>query len=38
MSMEDDKKGNLWLGGAGGLYKIDKNDNIVNVTTDGPWE
>ncbi|WP_290700637.1 two-component regulator propeller domain-containing protein [Lacinutrix sp.] len=38
MSMEDDKKGNLWLGGAGGLYKIDKNDNIINVTTDGPWE
>jgi len=38
MSMEDDKKGNLWLGGAGGLYKIDMNDNIVNVTKNGPWE
>lgn len=28
-----DSKGNLWLGCAGGLYKIDKNGNIKNITT-----
>jgi len=37
MSMANDKKGNLWLGGAGGLYKIYKHGKIVNVTTNGPW-
>lgn len=37
MSMANDKKGNLWLGGAGGLYRIDKYEKIVNVTTNGPW-
>jgi ligand-binding sensor domain-containing protein len=37
MSITKDKKGNLWLGGAGGLYKIDRKGNINNVTTNGPW-
>nr|WP_321230529.1 two-component regulator propeller domain-containing protein [uncultured Psychroserpens sp.] len=32
-----DLKGNVWLGCAGGLYKIDKNEEIKNVTTNGPW-
>jgi len=38
MGMKNDKKGNLWLGGAGGLYKINMNGEVINVTTNGPWE
>lgn len=38
MSMANDQKGNLWLGGAGGLYRINQNGEIVNVTTNGPWD
>lgn len=38
MSITDDSKGNLWLGGAGGLYKIDQEGTIRNVTINGPWE
>jgi ligand-binding sensor domain-containing protein len=37
MSMTEDKNGNLWLGCAGGLFRINSN-GIVNVTTNGPWE
>ncbi len=33
----EDKKGDLWLGGAGGLYKIDGTGKVFNVTTGGPW-
>jgi len=33
-----DRKGNVLLGGAGGLYRISPNGTIVNVTQDGPWE
>ena len=32
-----DIKENIWLGCAGGLYKIDKNGKTKNVTTNGPW-
>lgn len=32
-----DKTGIVWLGCAGGLYKIDKDCEVVNVTTNGPW-
>jgi ligand-binding sensor domain-containing protein len=38
MGMLEDQKGNLWLGGAGGLYKIKPNGELVNVTTTGPWD
>ncbi|OJJ23164.1 hypothetical protein BKI52_02075 [marine bacterium AO1-C] len=38
MGMTTDKKGNLWLGGAGGLYRIDKKGEVINVTTKGPWK
>jgi len=38
MSFLKDKKGNIWLGCAGGLYKIDNDGEIVNVTTNGPWD
>lgn len=37
MGIDEDILGNLWLGGAGGLYRIDKNENIINVTVGGPW-
>lgn len=33
-----DQKGNLWLGGAGGLYHIDSSESIINVTQIGPWK
>jgi ligand-binding sensor domain-containing protein len=38
MCMSHDKKGNLWLGGAGGLYSISPDGDIVNVTQNGPWK
>lgn len=37
MGMRQDRKGNLWLGGAGGLYRINLNGEIINVTKNGPW-
>ncbi|MBK8110802.1 MAG: hypothetical protein IPK46_10990 [Saprospiraceae bacterium] len=37
MGMMEDRKGNLWLGGAGGLYRINQNGEVINVTTKGPW-
>ena len=38
MSILEDEKGIMWLGCAGGLYKIDQNGNVINVTTSGPWK
>jgi len=38
MGMLDDRKGNLWLSGAGGLYRINKQGDLLNITTNGPWE
>jgi len=38
MSILNDQKGNYWLSGAGGLYRIDKDGEIINVKTNGPWE
>lgn len=32
-----DKRNNLWLACAGGLYKISPKGDIVNVTINGPW-
>jgi len=37
MGMREDRKGNLWLGGAGGLYRINQDGEVINVTTKGPW-
>lgn len=34
----NDIEGNIWLGCAGGLYKIDKNGEVINVKTNGPWK
>jgi len=36
MSIMNDKKGNLWLAGAGGLYRKN-DDEILKITTNGPW-
>ncbi|WP_121667989.1 ligand-binding sensor domain-containing protein [Mesonia aquimarina] len=38
MSFLKDRTGNIWLGCAGGLYKIDKQGKTINVTTNGPWK
>ena len=38
MGMINDQKGNLWLSGAGGLYRINLKGEVLNVTTNGPWE
>ncbi|MEE9437843.1 MAG: two-component regulator propeller domain-containing protein [Saprospiraceae bacterium] len=38
MGILNDKNGNLWFGGAGGLYRINKDGAILNVTTKGPWK
>ncbi|RBW62509.1 hypothetical protein DS884_02480 [Tenacibaculum sp. E3R01] len=37
MAFFKDIKGNICLGCAGGLYKIDKNGKTKNVTINGPW-
>ena len=37
MSILKDSKGTIWLGCAGGLFRINSK-GIVNVTTNGPWE
>lgn len=37
MGILRDSKDQLWLAGAGGLYKIKQNGEVVNVTTAGPW-
>lgn len=38
MNIMDDKKGSIWLAGAGGLYRINQNNEVINVTTNGPWK
>lgn len=38
MSMLSDQNGTMWLAGAGGLYKINQNEEIVNVRKNGPWK
>jgi ligand-binding sensor domain-containing protein len=38
MSFLKDKKDNIWLGCAGGLYKIGIDGKAINVTTNGPWK
>ena len=38
MCMTEDKNGNLWLGGAGGLYRINSNGDVNYVSQAGPWE
>ena len=38
MDMVRDRRGNLWLAGAGGLYRIDRAGEVFNVTLEGPWE
>lgn len=37
VSMLEDSKGNIWMGCAGGLFRLN-SAGIVNVTTKGPWE
>lgn len=37
MSMTEDRNGNLWLGCAGGLFRLNSN-GIVNVRSNGPWD
>ncbi|QOD59868.1 hypothetical protein H9I45_10960 [Polaribacter haliotis] len=37
MSVLKDRNGTIWLGCAGGLYRIN-GEEIVNVTTNGPWK
>ena len=36
MSVLKDKKGKIWLGCAGGLFRLN-SEEIINVTTSGPW-
>jgi len=38
MGILEDRKGNFWLGGAGGLYRINQNGEVINVTTKVPWK
>lgn len=35
-SILEDKKGNLWLGLSGGLFRLSE-DSITNITQNGPW-
>ena len=36
-SIYEDRKGRLWFGFAGGLYRLD-GETFVNVTRTGPWD
>ena len=38
MAFLKDLKGDLWLGCAGGLYKMEEEREVKNVTTNGPWD
>jgi ligand-binding sensor domain-containing protein len=38
MGILEDRKGFFWLGGAGGLYRINQSGEVINVTTKGPWK
>lgn len=38
MPILKDKEGNIWVGCAGGLYRIDKEGKTINVGTNGPWK
>ena len=38
MSFLKDNTGNIWLGCAGGLYRISPNGETINITTNGPWK
>jgi len=38
MGMLEDKNGMLWLGAAGGLYRMNTNGEIINVLQNGPWK
>ncbi|SFC59784.1 Two component regulator propeller [Flagellimonas taeanensis] len=38
MSFLKDKAENLWLGCAGGLYRIHPNGELGNIRTNGPWK
>lgn len=37
MSFLKDQSGNIWLGCAGGLFRINSKGEILNITTTGPW-
>ena len=37
VSMLKDKKGNMWFGCAGGLYRLNAN-GLENITVNGPWK
>lgn len=38
MRFLDDQKGNIWLGYAGGLYRINATGEVLNIKTNGPWK
>lgn len=38
MGILDDSKNNIWVCGAGGVYRINPKGKIRNITTDGIWE
>jgi len=35
-SIYEDRQGRFWVGGGGGLYRLE-GDYFINVTTTGPW-
>lgn len=37
MTIFEDRKGTMWIGCAGGLFRLD-SEGIVNITTHGPWD
>lgn len=37
MSVLQDSNNNFWLAGAGGLYRLSKENKPINITQDGPW-
>jgi hypothetical protein len=38
MDFLHDPYGNMWLGCAGGLYRINTAGEVLNIITSGPWK
>lgn len=38
MAILNDTEENIWLGCAGGLYKVDRDGKVMNVRANGPWQ
>ncbi|MEL6358773.1 MAG: two-component regulator propeller domain-containing protein, partial [Bacteroidota bacterium] len=36
-AIAEDSKGRIWVGGGGGLYRLE-GESFINIIKDGPWD